>query len=122
MFRDLVGSTALSARVDPEDLRSAIGAYHKCVAETVGRFNESTASFLVSSSKNFYLRATARNVSMWQLDRLRDFNCTDDCKFGHAHLAGSTRWRALSRVGVTALLEVFQKWQRAMPSAPKSSD
>ena len=31
MFCDLVGSTALSARLDPEDLRSVIGAYHRCV-------------------------------------------------------------------------------------------
>jgi SAM domain (Sterile alpha motif) len=29
MFSDLVGSTALAARMDPEDLRSVIGAYHK---------------------------------------------------------------------------------------------
>jgi class 3 adenylate cyclase len=34
----LTGSTALSARVDPEDLREIISAYQKCVAETVGRF------------------------------------------------------------------------------------
>src|SRR6478672_4592918 len=32
MFSDLVGSTALSARMDPEDLREVIAAYHKCVA------------------------------------------------------------------------------------------
>src|SRR5215472_8808417 len=38
MFSDLVGSTALSARLDPEDLRELISAYHKCVAETVRRF------------------------------------------------------------------------------------
>jgi len=35
MFCDLVGSTALSARLDPEDLRGVVGAYHRCVAETV---------------------------------------------------------------------------------------
>ena len=39
MFSDLVGSTALSARMDPEDLREVISAYQKCVAETVGRFD-----------------------------------------------------------------------------------
>jgi hypothetical protein len=33
MFSDLVGSTALSARMDPEDLRDVISAYQKCVAE-----------------------------------------------------------------------------------------
>jgi class 3 adenylate cyclase/predicted ATPase len=38
MFSDLVGSTALSARMDPEDLREVISAYQKCVAQTVGRF------------------------------------------------------------------------------------
>jgi hypothetical protein len=32
MFSDLVGSTALSARMDPEDLREIISAYQKCVA------------------------------------------------------------------------------------------
>jgi len=36
MFSDLVGSTALSARMDPEDLREVISAYQKCVAETGG--------------------------------------------------------------------------------------
>ena len=34
LFSDLVGSTALSARMDPEDLREVISAYQKCVAET----------------------------------------------------------------------------------------
>ena len=38
MFSDLVGSTALSARMDPEDLREVISSYQKCVAETVKRF------------------------------------------------------------------------------------
>ncbi len=37
MFCDLVGSTALSARLDPEDLRAVIGAYHRCVAKVIGR-------------------------------------------------------------------------------------
>src|SRR5262249_30546701 len=32
MFSDLVGSTALSARMDPEDLREIISAYQRCVA------------------------------------------------------------------------------------------
>jgi class 3 adenylate cyclase len=37
MFCDLVGSSALSARLDPEDLRSVIGAYHACIAEVIAR-------------------------------------------------------------------------------------
>src|SRR5262249_23862629 len=38
MFCDLVGSTPLSVRYDPEDLREVIGAYHRSVADTVARF------------------------------------------------------------------------------------
>src|SRR3984893_6979759 len=35
MFCDLVGSTALSARLDPEDMREIIGAYHRCCTEQI---------------------------------------------------------------------------------------
>src|ERR1700740_815343 len=38
MFSDLVGSTALSVRMDPEDLREVISAYQNTVAEIVRRF------------------------------------------------------------------------------------
>jgi class 3 adenylate cyclase len=46
MSSDLVGSTALSARLDPEDLREVIGGYQKCVAETVQRFGGFVAKFM----------------------------------------------------------------------------
>jgi class 3 adenylate cyclase len=46
MFSDLVGSTALSARMDPEDLREVISAYQKCVAEIVGRLGGFIAKFM----------------------------------------------------------------------------
>ena len=46
MFSDLVGSTALSARMDPEDLREVISAYQKCVADTVGRFGGFVAQYM----------------------------------------------------------------------------
>jgi class 3 adenylate cyclase len=45
MFSDLVGSMALSARIDPEDLRKIISAYEKCVAETVRYFDGFVAQF-----------------------------------------------------------------------------
>src|SRR5450631_3600496 len=35
MFVDLVGSTALSARLDPEDMREIVGAYHRGCAEQI---------------------------------------------------------------------------------------
>ena len=37
MFCDLVGSSALSVRLDLEDLRAVIGAYHTCIAEVIAR-------------------------------------------------------------------------------------
>jgi class 3 adenylate cyclase len=46
MFSDLVGSTALSARMDPEDLREVISAYQKCVADTVQRFGGFVAKYM----------------------------------------------------------------------------
>src|SRR5262249_3081525 len=46
MFSDLVGSTALSARMDPEDLREVISAYQKCVAETVQRLGGFVAKYM----------------------------------------------------------------------------
>jgi class 3 adenylate cyclase/tetratricopeptide (TPR) repeat protein len=46
MFCDLVGSTPLSSRLDPEDLREVIGAYHKCVAETIGRYDGFVAKYM----------------------------------------------------------------------------
>jgi class 3 adenylate cyclase len=46
MFCALVGSTALAARFDPEDLREVISAYHSAVAETVGRFAGFVAKYM----------------------------------------------------------------------------
>ena len=46
MFSDLVGSTALSARMDPEDLRELISGYQKCVADTVQRFGGFVAKYM----------------------------------------------------------------------------
>jgi class 3 adenylate cyclase/predicted ATPase len=46
MFSDLVGSTALSARMDPEDLREVISAYQNRVAETVRRFDGFVAKYM----------------------------------------------------------------------------
>jgi class 3 adenylate cyclase len=46
MFCDLVGSTALSARMDPEDLRDVIAAYHRCVGETVEQFEGFVAKYM----------------------------------------------------------------------------
>jgi class 3 adenylate cyclase/predicted ATPase len=46
LFSDLVGSTALSTRMDPEDLRTLISAYQKCVTEVVQRFGGFVAKYM----------------------------------------------------------------------------
>ena len=46
MFCDLVGSTPLSTRYDPEDLREIVGAYHRCVTDTVGLFGGFVAKYM----------------------------------------------------------------------------
>jgi class 3 adenylate cyclase len=46
MFSDLVGSTAISVRMDPEDFREIISAYQKCVARVVERFGGFVAKYM----------------------------------------------------------------------------
>ena len=46
MFCDLVGSTALSARLDPEDLRSIIATYHRCCTELIERNGGFVAKYI----------------------------------------------------------------------------
>jgi class 3 adenylate cyclase len=46
MFCDLVGSTALSTRFDPEDLKEVIGAYQHAVTEAVTGFGGFVAKYM----------------------------------------------------------------------------
>jgi class 3 adenylate cyclase len=46
MFCDVVDSTALSTRLDPEDLREVLGAYRECVAATIGRYEGFVARYM----------------------------------------------------------------------------
>src|SRR5205807_262811 len=46
MFCDLVGSTAIAGRVDPEDMREVIGAYHRTVASVVAGFDGFVAKYM----------------------------------------------------------------------------
>jgi class 3 adenylate cyclase len=59
MFSDLVGSTALSARMDAEDLREVISTYQKCVTETVQRFGGFVAKSTWATGC-WYISATRR--------------------------------------------------------------
>jgi class 3 adenylate cyclase len=57
MFCDLVGSTALSTRFDPEDLRELIGAYHRAVSKTVGRFDGFIAKYMGRRGADLFRRS-----------------------------------------------------------------
>jgi len=46
MFTDLVDSTALSTRLDPEDLQEIIGAYHRCCAKVITQSGGFVAKYL----------------------------------------------------------------------------
>jgi len=46
MFCDLVGSTPLASRFDPEDLSEIIRAYHRTVADAIGRFEGYVAKYM----------------------------------------------------------------------------
>src|ERR1700721_2508235 len=46
MFADLVGSTALSTGMDPEDLREVFAAYSRCAEETVTKFGGTVAQYM----------------------------------------------------------------------------
>ena len=46
MFADLVGSTALSTGMDPEDLRDVFAAYSRCAEETVNKFGGNVAQYM----------------------------------------------------------------------------
>jgi len=64
LFSDLVGSTALSARMDPEDLRGIIGAYHHCCTEVVERNGGFVAKFMGDGVLGCF---GSRRLSRWRL-------------------------------------------------------
>jgi class 3 adenylate cyclase len=67
MFADLVGSTALGARLDPEDLREVIAAYQGCVSGLVAKGGGFIA--LLGSS---LAKAREQGAKLWELRAARD--------------------------------------------------
>ena len=64
MFSDLVGSTSLSARMDPEDLREVISAYQECVAETVLHFGGFVAKYMGDGVLAYFGYPQAHNMTL----------------------------------------------------------
>jgi class 3 adenylate cyclase len=46
MFCDLVGSTAMSARLDPEDMREVVGSYHRLCADLIAKAGGFVARYM----------------------------------------------------------------------------
>ncbi len=59
MFCDLVGSTALSARLDPEDLRELVARYHQLASSIIQRFGGFAAQFMGDGVMAFFGYPTA---------------------------------------------------------------
>jgi class 3 adenylate cyclase len=54
MFCDLVGSTAMSARLDPEDMREIIGSYHRCCATSIERNGGFVAKYIGDGVRAYF--------------------------------------------------------------------
>ena len=107
MFSDLVGSTALAARMDPEDLREIISAYQKCVAETVGRFGGFVAKYMGDGVLVYFgypqaheddaERAVRAGLELIASGGRAEVQCPTPNACRHCHGAG--RCRRLDRIG-----------------------
>ena len=93
MFCDLVGSTALSARLDPEDLREAIGTYHECVTDVVGRFGGFVAKYMGDGVLAYfgYPRAQEDDPERAVSAGLALIDAVEHLARTGAHVAGSRR-------------------------------
>ena len=101
MFSDLVGSTALSARMDPEDLREVISAYQKCVAETVQRFGGFVAKYMGDGVLVYFgypqaheddaERAVRAGLELIQAVSALEVQCSTANPRRHCHRVGRSR-------------------------------
>jgi class 3 adenylate cyclase len=46
LFCDLVGSTEIAAKLDPEEWRETVGAYHRAAAEAITQYGGYVAKYL----------------------------------------------------------------------------
>ena len=107
MFSDLVGSTALSARMDPEDLREVISAYQNCVAETVKRFGGFVAKYMGDGVLVYFgypqaheddaERAVRAGLELIPAVTALEVQCSAANPCGHCH--GACRRRRPYRIG-----------------------
>ena len=109
MFCDLVGSTALSSRLDPEDLREVIGAYQGCVAAVLTQFDGFIAKYVGDGVLTYFgwpeaheadaeraVRAGLRSSMRWR------FSSGRAAAGAHRHRHGPRGRRRADRLGLGA--------------------
>ena len=136
MFSDLVGSTALSARMDPEDLREVISAYQKCVAETVQRFGGFVAKYMGDGVLVYFgypqaheddaERAVRAGLELIASGGRAEVQCSTANPRGHCHRVGRSRrsdriGRGAGAGGSSARRRTLRHACRALPSRTRSS-
>src|SRR5450755_1959282 len=113
MFSDLVGSTSLSARMDPEDLREVISAYQNCVAETVGRFGGFVAKYMGDGVLVYFGYPQAHEDDAEQAED--PHGVANACR--HCDRVG--RCRRPDRIGCFS--GASNRWRNAEPRGPPAS-
>jgi class 3 adenylate cyclase len=123
MFCDLVGSTALSARIDPEDLREVIAAYQTCVAETVQHFGGFVAKYmgdgvLIYSGQAATLMASLdyTTLTLIHCGKYALANARADEVVALADEKGSTFWKAMGIMNQGCVLALTGKASDAVHS------
>jgi class 3 adenylate cyclase len=107
MFCDLVGSTAISARLDPEDLSSVIGAFQKACVSAVTAFGGSIAKYMGDGALVYFGYPTVRRRkdSTRRHVRLRkDWGVRQKCSgrfgaYGWEHIAAASTFAPTSFTG-----------------------
>ena len=99
MFCDLVGSTALASRLDPEDLREVLGAYHAAVAEVVTGFGGYVAKYMGDGV-----------LAYFGYPQVQEHDAEQAVRAGLALITALAGWRA-----------VPARWQAGSVSLPASS-
>ena len=113
MFSDLVSFTALSGRIDPEDLREVISAYQKCVADTIGRFGGFVAKYLGDGVLVYFAPWIGQpHVSAQTINRLtrREIDTMIDLIIGNKSLLTGIRHDIIERAdGIPLFVEEMTK-------------
>jgi class 3 adenylate cyclase len=99
MFCDLVGSTALSARLDPEDLRGIITAYHRCCTELVERNGGFVAKYMGDGVPAYFLQTLAEPGTVVIASSTRTL------------IGGLFEYRDLGTVALKGFAEDVPAWQ-----------